>query len=101
MLIFKDILAISVLGVFFYILFVVARRIKERQKNRAEAFLACSRALLSHSPKQIENILIIHGKLLDKHMKSALYNRKIDLELDIETQETIQEFRKKYDIKCN
>lgn len=69
----------------------------DRRRRIAQMWLDLARALTAKTPEEIMNVVRSHNIFLSKEMKEALYNRRIDLEMDIETQETIEKMRKQND----
>lgn len=68
-----------------------------RRKRIAKMWLDLARALTAKTPDEIMEVVRSHNKFLSPEIKQALYDRRIDLELDIETQETIEKMRKTND----
>jgi hypothetical protein len=71
--------------------FLIIRKLVLMQRNKAEALQAISLALRVNSRLELENVLFLHGKYLDKTLKKDVKGRIAELSIQEDELKELQD----------
>ncbi len=87
---------ITLIGLIGFIVFFIYGKIHNKKKIRALALDEMAKALRADSKKELENVIILHGKHLDKDIKKAVNVRIAELTIE---EDYINDTRKMYNLE--